>query len=156
MKSTSFAARVVILACLCVTPCAYSFDEYVDEEVEYFKSTNPAIDTVTGKREATLENGYRLSAAYGYPKGSSFKGHFVGVFLLRNASLIEVFDMIPSERGLDFLPIIEESSKSHVVISFISDYGELARRKYEFDLSKARKLIRIVRLPAEGIPDDLP
>jgi hypothetical protein len=53
------------------------------------------------------------------------------------------------------MEVIRESDKSHVTISFISDYGELDKRKYILDLGRDKKLVRIIPLPAEGIPDDL-
>ena len=145
--------RTVILVCLILLPSmGYSSDEYVD----YFTTAQIVVDNIVGKRRATIGDGYEIRAAYGYPQGSSLKGHFVGVFLVRRGTLVEVIDVIPSERGLDFFPMIKEADKSLVVISFVSDYGELAKRKYILDLRRDKKLVQVVPLEAAGIPDDLP
>lgn len=144
--------RAVILVCLILLPSVgYSSDEYVD----YFTQARIVVDDVVGKRRAAIGDGYEVRAAYGYPHGSALKGHFVGVFLVRYGTLVEVIDVIPSERGLDFFPMIREADQSHVVISFVSDYGELAKRKCILDLRRDKKLVQIVPLEAEGIRDDL-
>jgi len=144
--------RTAILASLVLLPSmGYSSDEYA----EYFRDAEIIVDDIVGKRTAVVGDGYEVRAAYGYPRGSTLKGHFVGVFLVKDGALVEVLDAIPSERGLDFFPLIKEATNSHVVISFFSDYGELARRKYVLDLEGDTKLVQIVPLDAEGIPDDL-
>ena len=145
--------RTAIIACLILLPSTgYSSDEYVD----YFTQAKIVVDDVVGKSHALLGDGYEVRAAYGYPRGTTLQGHFVGVFLVRYGTLVEVIDLIPAERGLDFFPVIQEADESHAVISFVSDYGELAKREYILDLRKDKKLVQIVPLEAQGIPDDLP
>jgi len=145
--------HALVLACLMLVPSiSYSFDEYID----YFKSAKVDVDKAVGRRSAVLGDGYEITAAYGYKDATILKGHFVGVFLVRNGALVEVIDVLPSERNLDFFPIIGEADKFHAIISFVSDYGELAKRKYVFDLRKGKKLVVIVELPPKGIPKDLP
>lgn len=144
--------RVLLVCCVLIPSICSASDEYED----YFKHAELDVDQIIGERSAALGCGYEIRTAYGYRLGSDLKGHFVGVFLVRSGSLVEVVDVIPSERGLDFLPVIIEVGRSHAVISFVSDYGELAKRKYVFELKQAKKLIELVRLPAQGIPDDLP
>jgi hypothetical protein len=144
--------RALILACLILFPSiGYSFDGYID----YFKRANVDVDKTVERRSAALGDGYEIKAAYGYKDGSILKGHFVGVFLVKDGALVEVIDVLPSKRNLDFFPIIREAGKFHAIISFVSDYGELAKRNYVFDLQKDKKLVEIVELPPEGIPEDL-
>lgn len=149
---TRVTMRIVLLVCFVLIPSiCCSSDEYID----YFKSAQLDVDQVIAGRSAALGSGHEIRTAYGYRLGRGLEGHFVGVFLVRNGALVEVVDVIPSERSLDFLPVIGEAGKSHAVISFVSDYGELAKRKYVFELHKAKKLVELIRLPAQGIPDDL-
>jgi hypothetical protein len=82
--------------------------------------------------------------------------HKIGIYVMDtklNKILIKL-DVIASERGCDFLPTILSATKSEAVVSFISDYGELAKRKYSFDLTKKRFKSKS-DLPVKGVPEDM-
>ncbi len=132
-----------------------SVDAAADDYLSYFKQAGVEVTKVTGQTGSPVGSGFEIKAAYGYRPETAIEGHFVGVFLIKEGAFVEAIDLLPSERGLDFFPHIEEANKSHVVVSFLSDYGELKKRKYVLDLTKDKKLIEIIELAPAGIPDDL-
>ena len=132
-----------------------SADVAADDYVGYFRQAGVDVTKVVGQAGSPLGNGFEIRAAYGYSPGAALKDHFVGLFLIKNGAFVETIDLLPSERGLDFFPHIEEANKSHVVVGFLSDYGELKKRKYVLDLARKKKLVEIIELEPAGIPDDL-
>lgn len=132
-----------------------SADSAADDYLSYFKKANVEVTEVVGQTGSPIGNGFEIKAAYGYRPEIALEAHFVGVFLIKDGAFVEVIDLLPSERGLDFFPDIKEANKSYVVLSFRSDYGELKKRKYVLDLTKEKKLVEVIELVPAGIPDDL-
>lgn len=132
-----------------------SADVAAADYLGYFKQAGAEVTEVIGQTGSSLGNGFEVKAAYGYRRETALEGHYVGLFLIKNGAFIETIDLLPSERGLDFFPHIEEANKSHVVVQFLSDYGELRKRKYVLDLTREKKLVEIIELSPAGMPDDL-
>lgn len=147
--------RIVQAALVAYLTLITTGDSAADDYVSYFKKVNIEVTKVVGQTSSHIGNGFEIKAAYGYTPETALRRHFVGVFLIKDGAFVEVIDVLPSERGLDFFPRIQEASKSRVVVSFLSDYGELRKRQYVLDLTKEKKLVEVIELEPAGIPGNL-
>lgn len=147
--------RIVSTAFVACLALAVSANSVAADYLGYFKQAGIEVTKVVGQTGAPVGNGFEIKAAYGYRDDTALEGHFVGVFLVKDGALVEIIDLLPSERGLDFFPHIKEAKKSHVIVGFSSDYGELKKRKYVLDLTRQKKLVEIVEPIPAGIPEGL-
>jgi hypothetical protein len=132
------------------------FSETDDELREYFRRSNLAVKEIYNSNHKFINDRYAIFAVVGYDPEKILEDEYVGIFLTNANGYVETLDIIPSERRLDFIPMIESASTSSATISIVSDYGELKRIKYTLNLSSSKKLVKTTQLQAAGIRDDLP
>lgn len=115
---------------------------------------HPAVQYIDWRTEAPINARYSLIGVYGVPRkpmqdyGYMFEAQQVGIFVVDHKTdrVAITLDVLRSERAGDFYPHFEEVTPHDAIVGFESDYGELARKQYFFDLGKLKRL-KTVNLP---------
>ncbi|PCI66001.1 MAG: hypothetical protein COB26_11985 [Piscirickettsiaceae bacterium] len=129
-------------------------DVYASEEIVNYFNTESNVDKIYSSQSKSINDEYTVVVAYAVNTKLSLLHHRVGVFIV-NENSVETLDLFPPVRIYDFLPTIKKLSTTELIVSFISDYGELKKVKYIINLQSEKKLVERIELKPEGIPDDL-
>lgn len=133
---------------------ALIMDISASEEIINYFNAESNVDEIYASRSENINNEYKIVVAYAFNTKLSWLHHKVGIFIV-NENGVEILDLFPSERGYDFIPAIEELSATELIVSVISDYGELKKVKYIINLQSEKKLVERIELEPRGIADDL-
>ncbi len=133
---------------------AYTMEVSACEEIVNYFNAESNVDEIYTSQSENINDEYTIVVAYAVNTELSELHHKVGVFIV-NENGVETLDLFPSERSYDFLPTIEELSTTELIVSVISDYGELKKIKYIINLQSEKKLVERIELKPSGIADDL-
>lgn len=132
-----------------------SFEALADDEIIRYFGPESGLNEIYWSQSKEINEENSIVTAYAVNKDRGWHEDTIGIFLVKPDHIVTL-DVFPSERRYDFHPIIEELSITELIVSVRSDYGELKRIRYIFNLDSEPALVKRIELDPEGIPDDMP
>jgi hypothetical protein len=110
-------------------------------EIRKLRDANPAFPFIEWGVKREIDSGYNVTAVYGELNG---KKRTIGIFVVERPSnkIIITLDVFASPLH----PFVDKATSNEAILTFNTDYREIARKQYFFNL-KDSKLIRSNDLP---------
>ncbi len=118
-------------------------------ELKRLRDANPAVTFIYWGNKREIDSNYAVVSVYGEPGSpdatvTDLSKSKIGVFVVdqRSSKIVITLDIFKS--GL--YPFVHKATQNEAIAAFSTDYREMARKRYVFDL-KTLKLVRSTDLP---------